>query len=109
MEESVKTDAEESGESTGSATSHTLEEDTEAQETVEAIRRDISQQNNEADAQISQQRAKIRYLEEENNNLKEKVSRTTGILTGSVVPDEEEDEEDPEEDPTYEERASPEI
>ena len=77
---------------------------------AEELKKQLNEQKEATDAQIDKQNQKIKYLEEENSDLKERVTKTKGILTGSVVLVEEEDEEeDPEEDLIYEERTSPNI
>lgn len=81
----------------------------EAQRMAEQLKKQLGEQKEASNAVAEKQNEKIKYLEEENSNLKEKVTKTKGILTGSVVPEEEEDEEDPEDERVYEERASPEI
>ena len=81
----------------------------EAQRMAEELKKQLGEQREASNAETERQNEKIKYLEEENSNLKEKVTKTKGILTGSVVPEEEEDEEDSEDERIYEERASPEI
>ena len=76
---------------------------------AEELKKQLGEQREASNAETERQNEKIKYLEEENSNLKEKVTKTKGILTGSVVPEEEEDEEDSEDERIYEERASPEI
>ncbi len=80
-----------------------------AEKQAEELKRQLSELHNNADQKISQQNEVIKKLEEENSSLKDTVSTTKSILTGSVVPDDEEEDEEFEDDQIYEERASPDI
>ena len=108
--EESEAETEEEGNSDDSGKVRNIDEKKEeAQRIAEELKKQLGEQKESSYAQISKQNEKIKYLEEENSDLKEKVTKTKGILTGSVVPEEEEDEEDPEDEPIYEERASPDI
>ena len=80
-----------------------------AKKEAEELKRQLNELHDNADQKISQQNEVIKNLEEENSSLKEKVTKTKSILTGSVVPDDKEEDEESEEDISYEERASPDI
>ncbi|WP_051142991.1 CD1107 family mobile element protein [Butyrivibrio sp. AE2015] len=81
----------------------------EAERIAAELKKELKGQKEASEAELIRKDEKIKTLERKVADYEDKVTRTSGILTGSAVPDEEEDEEDPDSEPIYEERASPEI
>ena len=81
----------------------------EAERIAAELKKELKGQKEASEAELIRKDEKIKTLERKVSDYEDKVTRTSGILTGSAVPDEEEDEEDPDSEPIYEERASPEI
>ena len=96
--------------SNGTEKTRSIDEKKEEAERIAAeLKKELQGQKKASEAEIIRKDEKIKTLERKVADYEETVTRTNGILTGSVVPDEEEDEEDPDSESIYEERASPEI